>query len=94
MIRFENSSRTLRRVPKSTKLAEGEQLVSTDERTGMAIISSPTKQRTKGAVIGTEGWVLDHLNRQEVGNYLNTVADKLVSGLPPDGLRSINFDSL
>ena len=75
-------------------MREAEELVATDEATGTAYISSPTRQRVKSAGIGTEGWVLDHLDPHQVENYLAEVAGKLVSGLPRGSLRSINFDSL
>lgn len=93
-IQLGKSSRTLRKVPKSTSLLEGDRLIAVDEKSGDAFISTPTKQRIKGAVLGTEGWVLDHLSRSEVESYLKNVPEKLIGGLPRGSLRSINFDSL
>ena len=81
-------------VPRSTPLQRAEELIAIDERSDAAFVSSPTKQRIKGAVIGTEGWVLDHLSPNEVNAYLEKVPERLISILPRGGLRSINFDSL
>jgi hypothetical protein len=94
MIPFEQSSRTLRRAPRDAALREGEKVVAVDETAGVSYISSPTRQRVKSAGFGTEGWVLDHLDRHQVESYLNEVAGKLVSSVPTGSLRSINFDSL
>ncbi len=93
-IRFEDSSRTLRRIANTEALQEGDEVLARDDRTGTVFVSSLTRQRIKGAGLGAEGWVLDHLDSRQVRQYLDRVSGKLVSVLPPGGLRSINFDSL
>src|SRR5690349_12480898 len=57
MISLEKSSRTIRRAPRGAALAEGEEILTTDEAAGMVYVSSPTRQRVKSAGIGTDGWV-------------------------------------
>src|SRR5207248_11625660 len=76
-IKLEKSSRTVLRVPKSTPLQEGEELIAFDQRSGAAFISTPTKQTIKCAVIGTEGWLLDHLSRSTVNSYLDNLPEQL-----------------
>lgn len=94
MISLDKSSRTIRRAPRGAVLADGEEIVTIDEAAGMEYISSPTRQRVKGGGLGTEGWVLDHLDRRQVERYLDAVAGKCVTAVPRGGFRSINFDSL
>jgi hypothetical protein len=96
-IKLEQSSRLIRRLPQPEFVGggkPGDQLIATDEKRGVVYISSPTRQRVKAAAIGGEGWVLDHLSREETQRYLDDVPAKLIATLPKDKLRSIGFGSL
>lgn len=94
-IELENSSRLIRRLPKPAFTARpGDELIAADEKRGVVFVSSPTRQRVKAAAIGGEGWVLDHLSREESQRFFDEVGAKVVDALPKGRLRSIAYPSL
>jgi hypothetical protein len=77
--------------------AEGEHLVTSISMPGASeqaiFFSSPTRMQVKRASLGAEGLVLDHYNRAALDRFLEAVGDKIISAVPPGGIRSVFCDS-
>lgn len=56
--------------------------------------STSTRMQVKRAAVGAEGLVLDHYNPGALNRYLEEVGEKLLTAVPPGGLRAIFCDSL
>lgn len=57
-------------------------------------ISSRSGMQVKRPALGSEGFVLDHLNRAATDMYLKTVGDRLMQAFPTHRPRAIFCDSL
>jgi hypothetical protein len=57
-------------------------------------IASRTGQQVKRPAVGGEGFVLDHLNRAAIDNYLKKVGDRLMEAFGPARPHAIFCDSL
>lgn len=66
---------------------------STD-RTLSLILQTPTRQQVKRPTVGSEGFVLDHLNAEAVHKHLETVGEPLLAAFGDDRPHAIFSDSL
>jgi hypothetical protein len=67
--------------------------VSTD-RTLYLVLQARTRQQVKRPTVGSEGFVLDHLNARAVRKHLDTVGEPLLAAFGDDRPHAIFSDSL
>jgi len=64
------------------------------ERTLYLVLQARTRQQVKRPTVGSEGFVLDHLNARAVRKHLDTVGEPLLAAFGDDRPHAIFSDSL
>jgi glycosyl hydrolase family 106( putative alpha-L-rhamnosidase) len=97
LVRFKANSSEVERAQEITEIANGAARLPDgfDGRGEVQFfIASRTGMQVKRAAVGAEGYVLDHLNREAVDNYLSKVGDRLMQAFDRQPPAAIFCDSL